>query len=273
MKRAGMALVVTGVFLLLALTCTMDVLGWRYSVRRIGPTVNLCVFIFSVVLLTLSYLVATSSYDVPDSISALVTVSYKINAETSSRAVAFQKTLRETPADFFQSAATEKQDNSVVFSPTLPSPPVRLPQPHAHPRPQICHTRESSLSTAKERPAACLPRGLASQPPQKVTAHPGSSNKEKEKAEAVAPPPTGHAAEHLPPPAAKHSPPPAAKLSPPPSLPVYAPNHDKTDLSELMALPVQVIGPVAVYMYFLSTKHAAGGLPHDHTSTRRVGRF
>jgi hypothetical protein len=31
---------VTGVFLVLALICTMDVLGWRYSVRRIGPTVN-----------------------------------------------------------------------------------------------------------------------------------------------------------------------------------------------------------------------------------------
>ena len=233
MKRAGTALVVTGVFLLLALICTTDVLGWRYSVRRIGPTVNLCAFIFSVVLLTLSYLVATSSYDVPDSISAIVTVNYKIDAETSSRAVAFEKTLQETPAEFFQSAATERQDNSVVFSPTLPTPPVRLPQRHAHPAPAFMRV---PLSTKMKCPAAGSPCGVASQAPHKLTAHPGSS--EKENAASVHPPPTANTVHH---------PPPAAKLSPPPSLPVYAPGHDKVDLSQLMALPVQVIGPIAVY--------------------------
>jgi hypothetical protein len=81
-------------------------------------------FLFAIVLLTLSYLVATSSYDVPDSVSAIVTVSYKINSGTSARAVAFEKTLQDSPADFFQSAATE-EGSAMVFSPTLPSPPVR----------------------------------------------------------------------------------------------------------------------------------------------------
>jgi len=129
MKRTGTLICVVGGLQVLALWCASFIMGWRYTFKHIGTGVNAIGFVFGVILLALSYVVATSTYDVPDALTARMEVEFTHTVgELSLEAVAFVELLRVDPEIMFQD-----HRNRLYFPPSPPKSPKELRSPTQSP--------------------------------------------------------------------------------------------------------------------------------------------